>query len=433
MPLVSIVIPTYNHLESDLKPLIENLPATTDMSKVEIIISANGCTDGTEDFVKGLGDPFKLVSSPKPLGYAGATNAGMALAKGEYIVLLNNDCQFLDGSWLDKLIKPFMDVGGETVGVTGPMKQFWGTFPHIVFFCAMFRRESLYKIGMLDDVFAPGAGEDTDWCMRALKTGLRMVQVARDSVTESLEISFPIYHKGSATVNEIPEWKNIVARNSKILEERYPKFVKAIAPAQAAIPAKGMFAGPYDGAFRSQDRYPAPVEAIQFAWEFGRLVDVFKELAPERILEIGSFMGGSLYHWISFAKPGAKVAAVEQFPQTDLWNTWIKDKGIELFVIQSDSHLNETVKKAKEALGSVDFLFIDADHSYLAAKTDFMLYGPLVRKGGVIAFHDILQNPQRADFGVWQLWKEIKEAGYKTQEFYSSPSQGLMGIGVVYL
>jgi predicted O-methyltransferase YrrM len=40
----------------------------------------------------------------------------------------------------------------------------------------------------------------------------------------------------------------------------------------------------------------------------------------------------------------------------------------------------------------VDFLFIDADHSYEGVKKDFEMYSPLVRKGGIIAFHDIIPD-----------------------------------------
>ena len=47
----SIVIPTYNHLEDLLKPCIESIYKNTDMSQVELIVSANGCTDGTQEYV----------------------------------------------------------------------------------------------------------------------------------------------------------------------------------------------------------------------------------------------------------------------------------------------------------------------------------------------------------------------------------------------
>jgi predicted O-methyltransferase YrrM len=42
---------------------------------------------------------------------------------------------------------------------------------------------------------------------------------------------------------------------------------------------------------------------------------------------------------------------------------------------------------------NLDFLFIDGDHTYKGVKEDFEMYSPLVRKGGVIAFHDITKHP----------------------------------------
>jgi hypothetical protein len=44
-PKISIVIPTYNHLEDALKPCIESIEKYTTMDEVEIIVVANGCSD----------------------------------------------------------------------------------------------------------------------------------------------------------------------------------------------------------------------------------------------------------------------------------------------------------------------------------------------------------------------------------------------------
>jgi len=40
-----------------------------------------------------------------------------------------------------------------------------------------------------------------------------------------------------------------------------------------------------------------------------------------------------------------------------------------------------------------DFLFIDGDHTYEGVEGDFEMYSPLVRRGGIIAFHDIVPGP----------------------------------------
>jgi predicted O-methyltransferase YrrM len=63
-------------------------------------------------------------------------------------------------------------------------------------------------------------------------------------------------------------------------------------------------------------------------------------------------------------------------------------------LIQGDSHSIETLRKIEGILKGrkVDFLFIDADHSYEGVKKDFEMYSPLVRKGGIIAFYDIISD-----------------------------------------
>lgn len=64
----------------------------------------------------------------------------------------------------------------------------------------------------------------------------------------------------------------------------------------------------------------------------------------------------------------------------------------------------------------VDFVFIDGDHTYEGVKSDFVQYGPLVRPGGLIAFHDILPRPDFPDIQVDQFWKEVRDK-YDSTEF----------------
>ena len=54
---------------------------------------------------------------------------------------------------------------------------------------------------------------------------------------------------------------------------------------------------------------------------------------------------------------------------------------------------------------SIDVLFIDGSHEYNDVKADFEAFYPKVKKGGIIAFHDIKGMWQ----GVTRFWNEIKE------------------------
>lgn len=82
------------------------------------------------------------------------------------------------------------------------------------------------------------------------------------------------------------------------------------------------------------------------------------------------------------------------------------------------SHLlRETFDTANEKFddASIDLLHIDGLHTYEAVSKDFQKWYPKVSPQGIILFHDI--TCRHADFGVWELWREIKDAGYTTLEF----------------
>jgi len=50
----TIVIPTYNNCEKYLKPCVDSILKHTDMTDVELVISANGCTDNTKAYLAYL-------------------------------------------------------------------------------------------------------------------------------------------------------------------------------------------------------------------------------------------------------------------------------------------------------------------------------------------------------------------------------------------
>ena len=122
----SIVIPSYNHLEDCLKPCIESLLQATDLSQVEIIVVANGCTDGTRDFLIKHQDVVKHIWLDKPAGYTVATNLGIKHAQGDYIILLNNDLVIyhtgIKNHYIDILHQPF--INSDDVGITGCAKNY---------------------------------------------------------------------------------------------------------------------------------------------------------------------------------------------------------------------------------------------------------------------------------------------------------------------
>jgi len=240
-PNVSIVVGTVNHLEDCLKPCLESVLKYTNLEDKEVIVVANGCTDGTREYVESLGKPFKLVWFDNPIGPGGFCNEGIKAAKGKFIIFLSNDTVLLDqkkDAWISLLKVPF-EIDS-TVGLTSPMRFTldFGDFSAeaVAYWCVMIKREVFDKVGYLDATFYSSFGpfgiEDIDFSIRATRAGYRQVQVPTDVTFKFLEekpiMNFPIWHKGSVTIDEMYRTKADIGfkmmdekKNMELIRERY--------------------------------------------------------------------------------------------------------------------------------------------------------------------------------------------------------------------
>lgn len=142
---------------------------------------------------------------------------------------------------------------------------------------------------------------------------------------------------------------------------------------------------------------PHPDAPAQNPDELFWLVNKVEDLSPKCILEIGVARGGSLRYWEYLAPPkidGGLVMGIEKddrvFDQMEEWWDWkSSDRG--LGIIVGDSlHVN-VITQVKRILSGrkLDFLFIDGNHDPEWIFREFVIYGEMVRYGGLIAFHDI--------------------------------------------
>ncbi len=101
-PDVSVVIVNWNgkHL---LAECLDSLVGQRNIRDVEIILVDNGSQDGSAEFVQGHYQNVKVISLPENIGFAGGNNAGIRIAAGKYIALLNNDTK-ADSLWLSSLV-----------------------------------------------------------------------------------------------------------------------------------------------------------------------------------------------------------------------------------------------------------------------------------------------------------------------------------------
>lgn len=101
--LVSVVIINWNGAAY----LPECLASVKQQSypNVESIVVDNGSTDGSLQFLKAAySGHILLIENPTNLGFAGGANAGIRVARGTYVALLNNDA-VAQPAWLEALVK----------------------------------------------------------------------------------------------------------------------------------------------------------------------------------------------------------------------------------------------------------------------------------------------------------------------------------------
>ena len=227
----SIVIPTYNHCEKYLKPCVDSIIKYSNMEDVELIISANGCVDNTDFYLQYLQTAVPnciVVWEQFALGYSKATNAGIKLATTDKIILLNNDTILLDqpkNQWLDMLEAPFLQYA--SVGITGPIVQ---NSPETnrdfcIFFCVMIDRKVFEKIGLLNEEYGVGTGEDTEFCIEAVNAGFKLAETNPKTLNPNFWVGgFPIYHVGEGTVHDtnlVHDFNSVFRRNSRKLLRKY--------------------------------------------------------------------------------------------------------------------------------------------------------------------------------------------------------------------
>lgn len=112
---ISVVVPNWNGRDL-LERCLESL-MVQDYANFEVILVDNGSTDGSVDYVRANYPAVRVVSSHANLGYAGGCNLGASNAKGEYVLLLNNDTK-LSRTLLSRLAR-VLDVYPSIAAVSG--------------------------------------------------------------------------------------------------------------------------------------------------------------------------------------------------------------------------------------------------------------------------------------------------------------------------
>jgi predicted O-methyltransferase YrrM len=186
-----------------------------------------------------------------------------------------------------------------------------------------------------------------------------------------------------------------------------------------------------------------PILMAQVRSEIVELGKILQAFPPRRSLEIGTNYGGTLLMLCTLSPPAAQIISIDLpwgrfgggYPlrKIPLYRRFPRF-GQRLHLIRADSHAAETKQRVLRLLSGepLDYLFLDGDHTYDGVRRDFEMYAPLVRSGGIVAFHDIAEHKREKDCGVDRFWSETKQR-YRHREIIADPKQGWAGIGVLFM
>ena len=199
-------------------------------------------------------------------------------------------------------------------------------------------------------------------------------------------------------------------------------------------------------AFKPSSAFPFPwigISPAQVKEEITELVKILARRKPKLVLEVGTARGGTLFLFARISSPDAVILSIDLpggpfgggYPEWRilLYKSFaIQNQKINL--IRGNSHDFYTRKMVEKILEGrkLDFLFVDGDHTYDGVKTDFEMYGKLVRKDGIIALHDIVPGPPENVGGVPKFWNEIKH-NFGYVELVKNRNQSGCGIGIIYV
>ncbi|MCX7908196.1 MAG: glycosyltransferase, partial [Ignavibacteria bacterium] len=246
---IEIIIPVYNAYQL-LKNCLESIWKNTTLQYRLIVVDDNSNDNNVRkllnEFQKRYSpNNFILIHNETNIGFVKSVNKAAKIVKNHFVVL-NTDTE-VPPNWLERLIypilkfdkiasvTPFTNAGticsfpeflkdnelflGLTTGQIDHYFQYIDIdknlieIPTGVGFCMAFNKEVYDKIGLFDEVFGKGYGEENDWCMRAKKIGYKNV----------IATNLFVYHKhGSSFSSE--EKRILLERNMKILLQKHPDY-----------------------------------------------------------------------------------------------------------------------------------------------------------------------------------------------------------------
>jgi predicted O-methyltransferase YrrM len=187
------------------------------------------------------------------------------------------------------------------------------------------------------------------------------------------------------------------------------------------------------------------IRPFQIKTEIKTLLKILETNKPQTLLEIGTANGGTLFLFSKIATKDALLISID-LPSGQFGGEFYPEWKMHLYqsfanydqkivTIRENSHSHDTLESVMKLLGgqSVDFLFIDGDHTYEGVKKDYESYLSLMKKDGIIGFHDINPGPKELVGGVPDFWQQVCFIHKSIEIIDDSNSTGGYGIGLLFL
>ena len=244
LPSVSVIISVFGQLEYTKRCLAQLEETLAGKLDYEVLIIDDASKDGTVEFLKDLGEGYRVFFNEENQGFAKNNNLGAREARGEYLCFLNNDV-FVQGDWLTPMLRAFEEK--EKVGMVGNVQRLYGSLRYdhmgIVFSsqakpihygqnffhrpfkgeirqwsavtaaCCVTSRKQFLKFDGFDEIFLNGC-EDIDLCLRMAEEGL-IHYVVHDSVVVHVKCASEgrRTHNKRNTESLLDRWREVLIRN----------------------------------------------------------------------------------------------------------------------------------------------------------------------------------------------------------------------------
>lgn len=253
--LVSIIIPTFNRRHSLVRCL--NSLQKISYHNTEIIVVDNGSTDDSVAILKKKFPKVTIVKLPENLGAVGSRNAGIKLARGDYLLFVDDD-NIVSKNFLNQLVN--LAKSDPYIGFVGPKMYYWQDKKRIWYAGVkinlltsrtqylginqidhgqldqvrptdqipnvwLVKRPVLKKVGPLDDNYVMSYGE-SDWPMRAKRAGFKVLFCPTAVVYH--DITPPKNLKENILLRATPYRAYFFARNRILFMRRFASSVNFI-------------------------------------------------------------------------------------------------------------------------------------------------------------------------------------------------------------